>query len=94
MLIAEPEDIATFLSRSNFQDKTLRETLSRGVAYIYEGLCPREKRLVESLFDSGAIQVVVSARALAWALTVEDHMVLIMDTQFYNVKLHAYNYWG
>merc|ERR1711997_104248 len=72
-------------------DKTLRETLSQGVAYMHEGLQAGDRRLVESLFDSGAIQVVVAARALAWSLTIQAHMVVIMDTQYYNGKLHAYH---
>merc|ERR1719509_350381 len=88
-LHAEPEDIATFLAK--IQDKTLRETLSQGVAYMHEGLSAGDKRLVESLFDSGAIQVVVAARALAWALSISSHLVIIMDTQYYNGKLHAYH---
>ena len=37
-LHAEPEDIATFLDK--IADKTLRETLSQGVAYMHEGLTP------------------------------------------------------
>jgi pre-mRNA-splicing helicase BRR2 len=88
-LHAEPEDIAAFLSK--ISDKTLRETLSQGVAYMHEGLTQGDKRLVESLFDSGAIQVVVAARALAWSLTIQSHLVVIMDTQYYNGKLHAYH---
>ena len=52
---------------------------------------PGDKRLVESLFDSGAIQVVVAARALSWSLTIQSHLVIIMDTQYYNGKLHAYH---
>jgi len=88
-LHAEPEDIAAFLSK--IADKTLRETLSQGVAYMHEGLTQGDKRLVESLFDSGAIQVVVAARALAWSLTIQSHLVVIMDTQYYNGKQHAYH---
>merc|ERR1719330_2212904 len=88
-LHAEPEDIASFLEK--IQDKTLRETLSQGVAYMHEGLSNTDRRLVESLFDSGAIQVVVAARALVWALTIQAHLVIIMDTQFYNGKQHAYH---
>ena len=61
------------------------------MAYIHKGLSPGDKRLVESLFDSGAIQVVVAARALAWSLTIQSHLVIIMDTQYYNGKLHAYH---
>ena len=88
-LHAEPEVIATFLDK--ISDKTLRETLSQGVAYMHEGLTPQDKRLVESLFDSGAVQVVVAGRALAWSLTISAHLVIVMDTQFYNGKLHAYH---
>ena len=46
---------------------------------------------VESLFDSGAIQVVVAAPALCWSLSIHAHLVLIMDMQYYNGKLHAYH---
>merc|ERR1712001_746104 len=88
-LHAEPEDIAAFLGK--IVDKTLRETQSQGVAYMHEGLQAGDRRLVESLFDSGAIQVVVAARALAWSLTIQAHMVVIMDTQYHGGKLHAYH---
>ena len=84
-LHAEPDVIATFLDK--ISDKTLRETLSQGVAYMNEGLTPQDKRLVESLFDSGAVQVVVAGRTL----TLSAHLVIVMDTQFYNGKLHAYH---
>jgi len=46
---------------------------------------------VESLFDSGAIQVVVVARSLCWALRINCHLVVIMDTQYYTGKYHAYH---
>merc|ERR1719500_305861 len=59
--------------------------------FLHEVLQAGDRRLVESLFDSGAIQVVVAARALAWSLTIQAHMVVIMDTQYYNGKLHAYH---
>jgi hypothetical protein len=41
---------------------------------MHEGLSAVDRRLVESLFDSGAIQVVVVARALVWALTIQSHL--------------------
>ncbi len=37
--------------------QTLIETLANGVAYLHEGLSDLEKKLVEQLFKSGAIQV-------------------------------------
>jgi pre-mRNA-splicing helicase BRR2 len=72
-------------------DKTLKETLLQGVGYIHEGLCAEDKSIVESLFDSGAIQIIVVARSLCWALSVNCHLVVIMDTQYYTGKFHSYH---
>ena len=50
-----------------------------------------ERRLVEQLFNSGAIQIAVASRNLCWALNnMRAHLVVVMDTQFYNGKVHAY----
>ena len=74
----------------NISDKTLKETLSQGVAYIHEGLIPSDRRMVEELFDSGAVQVAVVTRDLCWGLSISSYLVVIMDTQFYNGKNHSY----
>lgn len=68
----------------------MKETLTQGVAYIHEGLTPSDHRLVEQLFDSEAIQVAVVTRNLCWGLNIQAHLVIIMDTQCYNGKIHAY----
>ncbi|KAG8221998.1 hypothetical protein J437_LFUL003378 [Ladona fulva] len=85
---AEEEDIKPFLDRMS--DKTLREALAQGVAYLHEGLSASDRRLAEQLFDSGAVQVAVVTRSLCWGLSLSAHLAVIMDTQFYNGKIHAY----
>lgn len=40
--------------------QTLKETVSYGVAYLHEGLSEGETKIVEQLFNSGAIQVIYS----------------------------------
>ena len=70
--------------------QTLKETLSNGVAYLHEGLSELERRLVEHLFARGDVQVIVVSRNLAWGLSLTAHLVIIMDTQYYNGKIHAY----
>ena len=72
-------------------DKTLKETLSQGVGYIHEGLTRADKQIVESLFDSGAIQIIVVSRSLCWAVDLTCYLVVIMETQFYSGKHHAYH---
>ncbi|KAL9698826.1 hypothetical protein quinque_002267 [Culex quinquefasciatus] len=51
-----------FLDR--MANKTLKETLSQGVAYIHEGLTESDHHIVEQLFDSGAVQIAVVTRDL------------------------------
>ena len=60
------------------------------MAYLHEGLSEVERKLVEQLFDTGAVQVVVVSRNLAWGLNLSAHLTVVMDTQFYNGKVHAY----
>lgn len=46
---------------------------------FYDGFCP----------CAGAIQVVVSSRSLCWGINISAHLVIVMDTQYYNGKIHA-----
>jgi pre-mRNA-splicing helicase BRR2 len=82
------EDITPHLN--NFKDKTLIETISNGVAYLHEGLTDAEKRVVQQLFASGAVQVLVTSRNLCWGISVFAHLVVVMDTQFYDGRGHRY----
>uniref|UniRef100_A0A4W4GRT1 U5 small nuclear ribonucleoprotein 200 kDa helicase n=1 Tax=Electrophorus electricus TaxID=8005 RepID=A0A4W4GRT1_ELEEL len=82
------DDLAPFLEK--LSDATLKETLSNGVGYLHEGLSTTERRIVEQLFSSGAIQVVVASRSLCWGTNISAHLVIVMDTQYYNGKIHAY----
>lgn len=38
---------------------------------------------------TGAVQVVVSSRSLCWGINISAHLVIVMDTQYYNGKIHA-----
>lgn len=43
-------------------DKSLAETLKHGVGYYHEALDKQDKRIVERLFQSGAIQVLIASK--------------------------------
>uniref|UniRef100_A0AAY4ES98 Activating signal cointegrator 1 complex subunit 3 n=1 Tax=Denticeps clupeoides TaxID=299321 RepID=A0AAY4ES98_9TELE len=79
-------DLSPFLEK--LTDPTLKETLANGVGYLHEGLSTNERRIVEQLFNS--VQVVVSSRSLCWGTNISAHLVVVMDTQYYNGKIHAY----
>lgn len=82
------EDIGPFLEQ--ISDATLKETTSNGVAYLHQGTTSKDKKIIEQLFQAGAIQIVVLSASLCWSTTLSAYLVLIMDTQIYNGKIHAY----
>lgn len=63
--------------------------MCNGVAYLHEGLTDTDRRIVTKLFNSGAIQVIVVSKNLAWGSNLNAYLVVVMDTQFYNGKVHA-----
>lgn len=56
----EEEDLQPHLDR--LSDAGLKETLAYGIGYYHEALSKSDKRIVERLFESGAIQVLVASK--------------------------------
>ncbi|KAJ2722989.1 Pre-mRNA splicing [Coemansia sp. Benny D115] len=73
------------------KDTVLRDLLPFGVGVFHEGLCTSDKRVVLSLYASGAIQVVVANRVSCWALdAVRAHTVVIMGAEKFSGREHRY----
>ncbi|XP_014233112.1 putative U5 small nuclear ribonucleoprotein 200 kDa helicase [Trichogramma pretiosum] len=87
-LHTEVSEIEPYLD--HLSDRSLRETLIQGVAYIHEGLSNNDRHNVQEFFARGYIQVAVVTRELCWSLSIYSHLVVIMDTQCYNGKTHTY----
>ncbi|KAG5352316.1 hypothetical protein C0989_002851 [Termitomyces sp. Mn162] len=84
----ELEDLQPHLD--HIRDPGLAETLKHGIGYFHEALDKQDKRIIQRLFDSGAIQVLVASKDTAWSLPVASYMVIIMGVQFYEGKEHRY----
>lgn len=65
----------------------LRELLSSGLAFHNAGLSRNDRKLVEDLFASGHISVLVSTATLAWGVNLPAHTVIIKNTQVYSPSL-------
>ena len=87
-LFCKDEDIKPFLER--VQDKTMAHTLAYGIAFYHEALSKNDKAIIEKLFSSGAIQVVVASRDTCWGLRLQCSLVIIMGTQYFEGKEHRY----
>lgn len=72
------------------QDSTLASALEHGIGFFHEALSKGDKRVVEKLFESGAIQVVVASRDTCWGIPLSSYMVVVMGTQYYDGKDHRY----
>ncbi|KAG5219829.1 DEIH-box ATPase [Salix suchowensis] len=75
---------------AHIKDIGLAETLKHGIGFYHEALDRQDKRIVERLFQSGAIQVLVASKDTAWSLPVASYMVIIMGVQTYEGKEHRY----
>lgn len=75
----DPEDLAPHLE--HVTDEDLKITLASGIGFYHEALSKQDKRIVERLFESGAIQVVVASKDTAWSIPLTAYMVIIMGVQ-------------
>ena len=80
-LQTEPEQLAQALNR--VKERSLAESLSHGIGYFHEALAESDKRIVESLFTQGAVQVMLVSRDCCWEVQSNAHLVVIMGSQFF-----------
>jgi pre-mRNA-splicing helicase BRR2 len=87
-LNADVEELAPLLSRVH--EQTLATSLSHGIGYYHEALTATDKRIVSHLFSIGAIQVMLASRDVCWELDITAHLVIVMNTQFFDGREHRY----
>lgn len=87
-LHVDVEDIKPLLER--LHERTLAESISHGVGYYHEALSNNDKRIVTHLYNIGAIQVMLASRDVCWEIDLTAHLVIIMNTQFYEGREHRY----
>jgi pre-mRNA-splicing helicase BRR2 len=86
-LVSE-EELEPHLNR--LQDQKLRIPLLHGIGYFHEAMSVGDKRIVERLYNAGAIQVVLVSRDVCWSVPMTAHLVVIMGTQYYEGSQHRY----
>eukprot|EP01027_Heterolobosea_sp_BB2_P026939 GEZU01042062.1.p1 GENE.GEZU01042062.1~~GEZU01042062.1.p1 ORF type:complete len:2174 (-),score=564.16 GEZU01042062.1:67-6525(-) len=71
-------------------DANLRHTLTFGIGMHHAGLCDTDKKLVEHLFVTEKIQVLIATSTLAWGVNFPAHLVVIKGTEFFDPKTKRY----
>ncbi|KII64997.1 U5 small nuclear ribonucleoprotein helicase [Thelohanellus kitauei] len=75
---------------SYIREKEIHETLCLGVGYLHEGMSELEQQTMIDLYTSGLIRILLVTRNMCWTLGVMAYMVIVMDTQYYDGRYHAY----
>lgn len=73
--------------RTSVADLALQEVLPSGVGYLYEGQSAAETALVEELYLTRQIHVLIVPFRLAYRFTYTADRVYLMDTQYFDGKV-------
>lgn len=78
------EDIQ-WLRKASYQirDSKLSELVTKGIAYHHAGMDVNDRKLVEKMFLSGRVAVLLSTSTLALGVNLPAHLVIIKSTQHY-----------
>ncbi|XP_065194378.1 activating signal cointegrator 1 complex subunit 3-like [Sycon ciliatum] len=81
-------DLSQILARVS--DANLKLTLAFGIGLHHAGLQDRDRKVVEELFVSQKIQVLIATSTLAWGVNFPAHLVIVKGTEYFDGKLHRY----
>lgn len=84
-----PEDEMAAIIDS-IKESNLKLILSFGIAIHHAGLHEMDRRIVEELFVSGKIQVLIATATLAWGVNFPAHLVIVKGTEYYDGKTRRY----
>ena len=71
-------------------EPALAETLAHGVGFLHDGMTKEDKDRVEGLYRDGLIGVLVVPRTYCWSVRSPAHLVIVVDTVYYEGKEHRF----
>jgi len=75
---------------SSVENEALKHTLSFGVGIHHAGLTNADRELVETLFQTNRIQVLVATSTVSVGVNLPAHLVVIKGTEFFDPKTKKY----
>jgi pre-mRNA-splicing helicase BRR2 len=75
---------------SQVSEQTLAQTLAKGVAFLHLALSNGDRDRVTYLYRLGWIGALVVPQNMCWSIPGAAHLVLIMDTVYYEGSEHRY----
>lgn len=90
--LAEEEGIEESMAAvvKTIKEPVLAQTLSRGVGFLHPALAKSDRKRVEGLYRDGVISVLVCPYDLCWNVPGPAHLVIVMDTVYYDGREHRF----
>ncbi|KAI5720766.1 hypothetical protein M8J77_011400 [Diaphorina citri] len=68
---------------SNMMDNKLKDMLRSSIGYHHAGMSPEDRTIIEQLFRSGYLMILVSTSSLAIGVNLPAHLVIVKSTENY-----------
>eukprot|EP00744_Colponema_vietnamica_P004990 GILI01007369.1.p1 GENE.GILI01007369.1~~GILI01007369.1.p1 ORF type:complete len:1506 (-),score=381.72 GILI01007369.1:171-4298(-) len=75
---------------AGIEDPHLKHCVQFGIGIHHAGLPEGDKAIIEEIFRSGRLQILVATSTLAWGVNFPAHMVVVKGTEFYDAKTKSY----
>ncbi len=72
---------------SGLRDNNLRKLINNSVGFHHAGMVRADRDVVEKLFQSGDIKMLVATATLAWGVNLPAYAVIIKGTDIYDPNL-------
>jgi activating signal cointegrator complex subunit 3 len=72
------------------QDDALRHTITFGIGLHHAGLSSHDRDVVERMYLSGDIKVLIATATLAWGVNLPAHLVIVKGTEYFDGKSSRY----
>jgi activating signal cointegrator complex subunit 3 len=84
-----PEDEIADMAQT-LSDNALRDTIVFGIGIHHAGLDTHDRVVIEELFVTGKIQILVCTSTLAWGVNFPAHLVIVKGTEYFDGKTGGY----
>jgi len=84
----DPEEISAL--SEHIRDENLKQTIQYGVGMHHAGLEESDRKIVEELFVTKKIQILVTTSTLAWGVNFPARLVIVKGTEFFDPDQKRY----
>lgn len=72
------------------RDEALKHTITFGIGLHHAGLSVHDREVVERMYLSGEIRVLVATATLAWGVNLPARLVIVKGTEYFDGKSSRY----